>query len=168
VNQDESRLHGPVQAQSRALEELAQKTLCDIHQETAIKWAWRGRAAHVLWLENPESTWRDDFVEYRHEAVEHASLANDEFATLELVRHITNGLETDTPALQAALAELRQKNLDTIQKETCVLWAYRAWAAYRLERTVDGVDFEQEAWEHAALSEDNGMFARIKAIIAGV
>lgn len=155
-----------MQARSRALDELRTKSLCDVHRETATKWAWRGWAACLLWLENPGSTWRDDSIEYLHEAVEHAALAGDDFTTLKLVRRIAEGFEgSDNPSLQAARDELHQKSLDTIQKETARIWAYRAWAAYQIKLTPDGVDYEQEALEHAALSGDDDVLAEVRVII---
>jgi len=154
-----------VDQQAQALDELRTKTLCDVHRETAIKWAWRGWAACFLWMQHPGATWRDDAIEYTHEAIEHAALVGDDFAVLRRVRKITQGLETDETALQAALAELHQKSLAEIQKETALLWAYRAWAAYQLKLTADAVDYEQEALEHAALSGADDVLVQVRAIV---
>lgn len=61
-----------------AIEELQSKSLEDIEIETAYKWASRAIAA-----------WRlgkiEDAVTYHHEALEHASLIDDDFETLKNV-----------------------------------------------------------------------------------
>lgn len=67
----------------------------------------------------------------------------------------------------AALQELAQKTLVQIQTETARTWAYRAWAAYAVSNRHDGIEFEHEALEHAALSENDGLLAEVRAIIRG-
>lgn len=151
-------LRDTTSAQTRALDELRSKTLCDIHRETAVTWAWRGWAAAYLGH-------HDDFIEFRHECFEHSSLAGDGFATLQLVRRIVAGLETDELSFQAALNELRSKSLAEIQQETAFTWAWRAWAAYQLKRIVDAVDLEAEAIEHAALSNDDDVLTQVREIV---
>jgi hypothetical protein len=73
-----------------AVEELKQKSLEDIQAETAFTWAWRAYAAYHLWLQNRSATsFRDDALEYKHEAIEHGALAdNDE--VLRTVRRIVD------------------------------------------------------------------------------
>lgn len=57
--------------QRAAIVELQQKTLQQIQAETAYKWAYRAWAAYQLNLVH-------DVVEYRHEALEHAALCDDD------------------------------------------------------------------------------------------
>jgi ATP/maltotriose-dependent transcriptional regulator MalT len=146
-----------------ALEELRTKSLCDIHRETAIKWAWRSWAATVLGL-------LIDREEYKHEAIEHAALAGN-LQTLAKVRLLCGRGYADggeQEALNQALAELGKKTLAQIQRETALLWAYRALAAYQLERVADAVDYEQEALEHAALSGSDDMFREVQALLGNL
>jgi hypothetical protein len=159
---------------TRALEELRTKNFCEIQRATALKWAWRSWAAMTLWRENPGATWRDDAIEYKHECIEHASLAGEsDFATLKLVRRITEGLvsrrgiESDDQALQAARDELRSKSLSEIQKDTALTWAYRAWAGYQLKHVADAVDFEAQSLEHAALSGVDSVLEEVRGIVRG-
>lgn len=72
-----------------------------------------------------------------------------------------------TPEQQAALAELQQKSLKDIQRKTALAWAYRAWAARQLGYSIDAVEYEHEAIEHAALCGDNSMLDRVHWIISG-
>lgn len=58
-----------------------------------------------------------------------------------------------TPKQVAAMEELQSKTLATIQAETAITWAYRAWAAKQLGKTMDAWEYEHEALEHAALSD---------------
>jgi hypothetical protein len=70
----------PLQAQ--AVAELQHKTLEEIQVETAFTWAYRAWAAKQLGLKH-------DFVEYRHESLEHASLSENDDVLL-AVRRIVN------------------------------------------------------------------------------
>jgi hypothetical protein len=63
-----------------ATTELTQKSLAEIHRETAIAWAARGAAAMRLYEASNEDDaveWLVDAGEYLHEALEHAALATD-------------------------------------------------------------------------------------------
>jgi hypothetical protein len=75
--------------------------------------------------------------------------------------------------LQNALAELQQKTLRQIQRETAYTWSYRALAAYQLyQRTanakgkmrwlLDSQEYAHEALEHAALA---GMVPEIDTLL---
>lgn len=66
---------------------------------------------------------------------------------------------------ERAIAELQTKSLDQIQVETAYTWAYRAWAAYKLGLPHDAVEYAHEAIEHAALSENNAVLAKVREII---
>lgn len=65
-----------------------------------------------------------------------------------------------------ALAELQQKSLLQIQRETAHTWAYRAWAAQRLGFMHDEVEYRHEALEHAALTEHDDVLSEVRAIMA--
>lgn len=76
--------------QKAALDELTSKTLQQIQIETAYKWAYRAWAAYTVAASNigvVRQQWLSDALEYEHEAVEHAALA-DEQGVLEDVRLI--------------------------------------------------------------------------------
>lgn len=70
----------PVASINRARVELARKTACEIHTDTAYTWASRAfiayQNAHRAMLSgDPRSAnWVRDGDEYAHEAVEHAAL----------------------------------------------------------------------------------------------
>jgi hypothetical protein len=55
----------------KAISELNEKDLKDIHIDTALKWCGRACAAMSLKL-------KQDAVEYAHEAIEHAALSGDD------------------------------------------------------------------------------------------
>jgi hypothetical protein len=61
----------------QACSELTEKSIGDIHRETALVWAARGLAALRLYQESEEKepAWLADAGEYLHEALEHAALA---------------------------------------------------------------------------------------------
>lgn len=68
----------PTGAQIEAAEaELLEKSIGDVHRETALVWAARGLAALRLYKESEEKepAWLADAGEYLHEALEHAALA---------------------------------------------------------------------------------------------
>lgn len=68
----------PTEAQIEAASaELLDKSIGDIHRETALAWAARGLAALRLYKDSDgqEAAWLADAGEYLHEALEHASLA---------------------------------------------------------------------------------------------
>lgn len=82
-----------------------------------------------------------------------------------------------TPQQQQALDELATKSLHDIQVETAYTWAYRAWAARAyaakadsratfLKWMNDSTELEHEALEHAALSGDDDVLHKVRAIIA--
>ena len=54
-----------------SVDELKEKSLIDIHRETALKWSARAVAACQLGK-------HEDEVDYRHEGLEHASLVMDD------------------------------------------------------------------------------------------
>ena len=84
-----------------------------------------------------------------------------------------------TEKQSAALQELRAKSMQTIQIETAVTWAHRAWAAKQLASTEmaaghtadawrlshDAVEYEHEALEHAALSDSDEVLPLVRRII---
>lgn len=86
-----------------------------------------------------------------------------------------------TPKQTAAIQELQAKSIQQIQIDTAITWAHRAWAARQLARTEmdaghnadayrlaqDSGEYEHEAIEHAALSEDDSVLALVRQIING-
>lgn len=54
----------------RAIAELREKSLAQIHYETAMLWLARAIAAHRMFL-------LQDTIDYAHEALEHAALSTD-------------------------------------------------------------------------------------------
>lgn len=84
-----------------------------------------------------------------------------------------------TPEQQEAMKELSQKSLKTIQVETAMKWAHRAWAAYTMAHTLsdtkmldqtirwlhDAVEYEHEAIEHASLSGDDTVLHNVRLIM---
>ena len=89
---------------------------------------------------------------------------------------------SDINRKDAALAELQQKSIEQIQRETARTWAYRAWAAKTIASDAwsrgdsvqahryghDAIDYEHEALEHAALCGDDSVIAAVRALIASV
>lgn len=59
----------------RATEELTKKSLVTIQEETAYAWGARALAALSLWQTSGNAVYLGDALEYRHESLEHASLA---------------------------------------------------------------------------------------------
>lgn len=81
-----------LQKVEEAKQELSAKTLDQIQQETAIKWAARYAAAYELSNDNTLTTevydqWVHDQYEYRSEALEHAAQVQDEmfYATIRML-----------------------------------------------------------------------------------
>jgi len=68
-----------------ALEEVLTKSEGLIQRETAYKWASRAIACYTLYAENQELHWALRAEEYRHEAIEHAAVAEDDCATLSFI-----------------------------------------------------------------------------------
>lgn len=62
--------------QKKAIAEISMKSLKAIQIETAYTWAYRAWAAYKLSCEG--SNLVADAIEYEHEAIEHAALANDD------------------------------------------------------------------------------------------
>jgi len=60
---------------SAAIAELNQKSLAQIQTETAWAWAARALAAKRLFNDTSVGQWMVDAVEYHHESLEHAALA---------------------------------------------------------------------------------------------
>jgi hypothetical protein len=73
--------------QRTALAEISTKTLKQIQIETAYTWAYRAWAAYSIACERQDNALFADAIEYEHEAIEHAALADDE-ETLTNVRLI--------------------------------------------------------------------------------
>jgi hypothetical protein len=68
----------PTDAQiDAASNELLDKSIGEVHRETAVTWAARGMAALRFYKESgdKEIAWLADAGEYLHEALEHAALA---------------------------------------------------------------------------------------------
>jgi hypothetical protein len=66
-------------------------------------------------------------------------------------------------AVEDALGELGDKNIQDIQVETAVKWCGRALAAAELGlRERDVTEFAHEAIEHAALSGDDALLRAIR------
>ena len=63
----------------KAQAELQRKSLKQIHAETAFTWAYRAWAAQTMGF-------RDDSIEYGHEALEHAALSGDDGVLAEVRR----------------------------------------------------------------------------------
>jgi hypothetical protein len=70
-------IHDKVQAADL---ELGTKSLRDIQIETAYTWGARFIAARSRYLAGKDVRWLHDAVEYEHEAIEHAALAELDMA----------------------------------------------------------------------------------------
>ena len=68
-----------------AAKEISEKTDSTIQIETAYKWASRAVVCYRLYKRTGKLKWLQQAEDYRHEAVEHASLADDDFETLKAV-----------------------------------------------------------------------------------
>ena len=68
-----------------AAKEISEKTDSTIQVETAYKWASRAVVCYRLYKGTGKLKWLQQAEDYRHEAIEHASLADDDFATLKTV-----------------------------------------------------------------------------------
>jgi hypothetical protein len=60
---------------AKAHDELAQKTIEQIHEETAYAWGERAIAAYQNYAATGAPKWLSDFASYKDEAVEHSALA---------------------------------------------------------------------------------------------
>lgn len=86
-----------------AYKELEEKTLAEIHRETAVKWLARGLAAVRHHDESGDESWLSDAEDYFHEALEHAALAlegplcADTRAVVERIRAIAKLQDDDLP-----------------------------------------------------------------------
>lgn len=60
----------------RAMQERAEKTMPEIQHTTAVTWAARAIAAYIAYDRNGDVRDLLDAEEYRHEALEHGSLAD--------------------------------------------------------------------------------------------
>jgi hypothetical protein len=76
--------------------------------------------------------------------------------------------------VKKAAKEIAEKSLDDIQKETAWTWAARSCAAYVAARKIpkdkakwehDALEYQHEATEHAALSEDDNLIHEIREAI---
>lgn len=68
-----------------AAKEISEKTDSDIQIETAFKWASRAIVCYRLYKGTGKIAWLQRAEDYKHEAIEHASLAADDFKTLKTV-----------------------------------------------------------------------------------
>ena len=71
-----------------ALTEVQTKTHVQIERETAYKWASRAIACYILTQQADDQDplrWFLDAEDFRHEAVEHAAMSEDNGATLKRV-----------------------------------------------------------------------------------
>lgn len=137
---------------ANAIVELRSKSLQDIERETAVRWAERAVAAYSLGY--------DEADEYAHEALEHAGLSGDDV----LLDWVRQQVLTADAVSEEAVVELRSKSIISIQRETAYTWAWRAFAAVRLEqisqggcpvRPFDAITYMNEAVEHATLAGDD-------------
>jgi len=65
-----------------ALDEIVNKSESQIQIETAHKWAARAIACYMLYGKTQHIGWLTRAEEYRHEAIEHAAVAEDGCYTL--------------------------------------------------------------------------------------
>ena len=65
-----------------ALEEMLSKGEGQIQRETAHKWAARAVACYRIYAKTRQVYWALRAEEYRHEAIEHAAVAEDDCRTL--------------------------------------------------------------------------------------
>lgn len=68
-----------------ALSEVQSKAEEQIEIETAYKWGSRAMACYQLYSQTKNVKWLLQAEDYRHEAIEHASLAKDSGNTLRVV-----------------------------------------------------------------------------------
>lgn len=68
-----------------AAQEISKKTDSTIQIETALKWGARAVVCYRLYKKTKKLKWLQRAEDYRHEAIEHASLADDGFETLKKV-----------------------------------------------------------------------------------
>ncbi len=68
-----------------ALTEIQEKSDSKIQIETAYKWGSRAIVCYRIYAKTKDLKWLQRAEDYKHEAVEHASLADDDFETLKLV-----------------------------------------------------------------------------------
>jgi hypothetical protein len=68
-----------------ALTEIQEKSDSKIQIETAYKWGSRAVVCYRIYQKTKDLTWLQRAEDYKHEAIEHASLADDDFETLKLV-----------------------------------------------------------------------------------
>jgi len=69
-----------------ALKEVQEKDEDQIEEETAYKWASRAIASYMMYDKTGEQKWLLAGEDRRHEALEHASLCEDDGKTLTAVR----------------------------------------------------------------------------------
>ena len=68
-----------------ALEEVQEKTIEAIEEETAIKWASRSLACFQLYKETGLIEWRIKAEDFGNEALEHAAMCRDKGKTLKII-----------------------------------------------------------------------------------
>lgn len=71
-----------------ALQEVLSKSEGQIQRETANKWASRAIACYKLYARTGDLCWLVRAEEYKHEAVEHAAVADDSLKTLKNLQSI--------------------------------------------------------------------------------
>jgi len=70
-----------------AIQEILSKSEGQIQRETAYKWASRAMACYWLYGRSGDMSWALRAEEYRHEAIEHAAVAEDDCRTLRALEH---------------------------------------------------------------------------------
>ena len=68
-----------------ALKEIQEKSDSVIQIETAYKWGSRAIVCYRIYKKTRDLKWLQRAEDYKHEAIEHASLAEDGFETLKAV-----------------------------------------------------------------------------------
>jgi hypothetical protein len=68
-----------------ALKEVQEKTIAEIEEETAYKWASRSYSCYELYKDTEELKWLLRAEEYFNEAVEHGALVHDSGVTLKII-----------------------------------------------------------------------------------
>lgn len=84
-----------------AAKEISEKTDSTIQIETAYKWASRSIVCYRLFVSTGKLTWLQRAEDYRHEAIEHASLAEDDYKAL---RDVTDVLREEAGKATASQA----------------------------------------------------------------
>ena len=81
------RLEQRLEKLEDARRELRAKTIKQIEEETAYKWAARAIAAYESYEDTGDPSWLKDSEDYYHESIEHAALADHSGRVLSVVRN---------------------------------------------------------------------------------